>query len=77
MTLIVCIAIIILVISGILIGMYLEYKDFNNGICPKCGKPLIWFDTDSQGGRGYCCNKCRYFVWVSYSCIDKKYKNKI
>lgn len=75
MILIVCIALIILVITGILIGMYLEYKDFNNGICPKCGKPLILFDTDSQGGRGYCCSKCMHVAWVSYHWIDKKFKD--
>lgn len=73
---IICILIVVLAISGVLIGMYFEYKDFNNGICPKCGKQLKYFDTDSQGGRGYCCNECRYFTWVSYHWIDKKYKNK-
>lgn len=75
MILIVCIALIILVITGILIGMYLEYKEFNNGICPKCGKRLKHFDTDSQGGRGYCCCDCHYFTWVSYDCVDKKFKD--
>ena len=47
---------------------------FSPAICPKCGKKLKWFDTDSQGGRGYCCHDCRYFIWVSYNCVDKEYK---
>jgi endogenous inhibitor of DNA gyrase (YacG/DUF329 family) len=59
--------------SGIIWAMNQEYKEYNNGICPKCGKPLKWFDTDSHGGRGYCCNECRYYVWVSYDWIDKEY----
>lgn len=51
-----------------------KHKEFNNGVCPKCGKQLKHFDTDSQGGRGYCCNDCHYFTWVSYDCVDKNFK---
>ena len=54
-------------------GIYLEKKDFNKGICPKCGGKLHLFDTDSQGGRGYCCHKCPYFTWISYNCVDKNF----
>lgn len=75
MVIIICILIVILVISGISAAMYLEYRGFNKGTCPKCGRPLRWFDTDSQGGRGYCCNKCKYYTWVSYNSVDKNYKN--
>lgn len=64
----------VLVICGILYGIHIEKKGFNNGICPKCGKKLKWFDSDSQGGRGYCCHDCRYFTWVSYDLVDKYYK---
>ena len=65
----------ILIICGIILyGIHIEKKDFNSGICPKCGKKLKWFDTDSQGGRGYCCHDCRYFIWVSYNCVDKDYE---
>lgn len=38
------------------------------------GGKLKYFDTDSQGGRGYCCDKCKYFTWVSYYFVDKIYK---
>lgn len=72
----ICILIIILVICGIGYCIHCERVEFNNGICPKCGKPLKFFDMDSQGGRGYCCNDCRYYTWVSYNCIDKKYNNQ-
>lgn len=72
---IVCIIIAVL-ISGIPIAMYCEYKSFNNGICPKCGKPLLRFDTDSHGRRGYCCRRCVYYTWISYYWVDRNFKNK-
>ena len=44
-----------------------EVKKYNNGICPHCGGKIEHFDTDSQGGRGYCCTKCRkYYIWISW-----------
>lgn len=72
---IICIIIILFVLVGCLYGHYSEAKDFNNGICPKCGNKLEYFDTDSQGGRGYCCRKCEYYTWVSWF-ADKKYRKK-
>lgn len=77
MDIIVCIIIAIVgicILCGILYGIKVERKKFNNGVCPKCGKQLKHFDTDSQGGRGYCCNDCHYFTWVSYDCVDKNFK---
>lgn len=65
---------IIILILGITCTIYVERKNFNNGMCPKCGKQLRFFDIDSQGGRGYCCNDCNYYTWVSYDCVDKNYK---
>ena len=69
------IILIILIIGFIVcasIGIMLEKKDFNNGICPHCNNKLRNFDTDSQGGRGYKCN-CGYYTWVSYNCVDKNF----
>lgn len=71
----VCSLIIAFVLFGIIYGIYVEKHDFNNGYCPRCGEKLKHFDTDSQGGRGYWCSDCRYFVWVSYDIVDKKYKS--
>ena len=62
------------IFCGILYAIYSEYKEFNKGICPKCGKRFRLFDMDSQGGRGYCCNDCGHYVWVSYDCVDKNYR---
>ena len=56
------------------IGARLETKGFNNGICKRCGNKLRYFDTDSQGGRGYTCDKCDYTTWVSYERVDRKFR---
>jgi predicted RNA-binding Zn-ribbon protein involved in translation (DUF1610 family) len=78
--LIIDIAIILLIIAlmvGLpLIGIHLEKEGYNNGRCPKCGKSLYHFDTDSQGGRGYCCPDCYYATWVTYRIVDKNYKEE-
>lgn len=50
-----------------------EYKTFNKGVCKNCGGPLVCFDMDSQGGRGYICKNCRFTTWVSYPWVDRKY----
>ena len=48
-----------------------EKDSFNDGICPKCGKPLKHFDNDSQGGQGWCCDNCGYITWVTWFNGDK------
>lgn len=62
-----------IVIVGVLIVRTHEKRMYNNGICRECGYPLRHFDTDSQGGRGYICDACKYYCWVSYN-VDKNYK---
>ena len=74
MMIIVLFVLIIMLITGSVIGFILERKGFNNGICPHCDKELRYFDTDSQGGRGYCCD-CGDCTWISYKCIDSANKN--
>ena len=69
---IVCIAALIMLFTGY-IASSIEAKDFNDGKCPNCNKKLKHFDTDSQGGRGYCCRECGYYTWVSYKTVDKKF----
>ena len=56
----------------LLIGIYArsaEKKDYNNGVCKKCGKKLKYFDSCTFGDRGYMC-KNGHTVWVSYPGID-------
>ena len=52
-----------------------ERKMFNSGICPRCGFPLMCFDTDSHGSRGYTCKRCYYVTWIFYKSVDKKALN--
>lgn len=70
----------ILVISWIISFFIIikhEKKEFNNGICPRCGERLEHTSTDSQGGRLYSCPKCnKYDVWISYGCVDKEYRKE-
>lgn len=58
-----------------LIGIWLERKEFNNGVCLRCQERLKFFDYDSQGGRGYKCESCGYKVWISYNTVDRRYEN--
>lgn len=61
-------------VVGNLINLCIEYKDFNGGVCPKCGKPLVKMDVDFKGeGRGYSCPGCIHVAFVSFHWIDKKY----
>lgn len=53
-------------ISSIIIFRKQEKKEWNNGICRKCGGTLEHFCNDSQGGIGVCCNKCGAVYWFNY-----------
>lgn len=67
-------AFIALLLLGLLlsaIAIFREKQEFNNGICPECYRKMRYFDTDSQGGRGYICTKCKRVVWVSWPGVDK------
>lgn len=73
MKVVVFVVIFILVfISCIIYAIHSESKFYNHGKCKECGNDLRHFDTDSQGGRGYCCDQCGYHTWVSYNCVDKR-----
>ena len=67
---------IVAAMIGALVGICIETYNWNNGRCRKCGGKLVFFDYDSRGGRGYCCedNRCRHNVWISYTCVDRKRK---
>lgn len=86
---------ILCVILGILIslliisvGVFLEKRDFNNGICPDCGATLRFFDTDRKNMEityfevylkdgttfdfDYKCNKVDYGKGDYIVCIHKE-----
>lgn len=72
--LVIALIICILLLAFSSLGVKWERENYNNGICPHCNVPLRFFDTDSQGGRGYTCDKCNYTTWVSYNRVDKDYR---
>lgn len=61
------------------IGYFWIYRNekrlWNNGVCPYNGKAWVYFDTDSQGGRGY--KSDGYICWISTPFVDKNYDKEI
>ena len=58
---------ILAMVVGAYIGRRYEIKRYNNGVCAHCGAKLRHFDNDSQGGRGYVCDSCKDYIWVSWN----------
>lgn len=67
---------VVVFVGMVCVGIILETAEFNDGICPRCDKKLRHFGNTSQGNRGYICDKCGYAAWVSYNCVDKKYRKE-
>lgn len=67
-------------IGIVYLGYRLDVYAWNGGICRICGGRMNWFDTDSQGGRGYRCENDNWepekhphrCVWISYPRVDMK-----
>ena len=65
---------IILTIIAIMtiIEIYIANKQFNKGICPKCGGHLVLTSLDNSGSRLYTCQDCKeHKVLVCIKYIDK------
>lgn len=54
-------------------GYFYEKKIWNNGKCSKCQSQWNYFDSTSQGDRGYKCD-CDEYIWISYPWIDRNQK---
>lgn len=46
-------------------------KDYNHGICPKCGTKLKHYNTTRDNYREYECSSCGFKVPVWHYTIDK------
>lgn len=55
-----------LLVAATIFMRFFERREFNRGTCRKCGGRYRYFDTDSQGGDGYCCDKCGKVIWVNW-----------
>lgn len=63
------VALLVAIPVGIGLAVFNERKHWNRGVCRKCAGRWLYFDTDSQGGRGYKCEG-GHTVWISYPWID-------
>lgn len=63
---ILAISIILIYIIICFIAYFVEKRNFNNGICPKCGNPLKHFDDCFCGDQGWTCDNCGYTTWISW-----------
>ena len=52
------------------IGPITERRTWNKGICKENGIKWVYFDTDSQGGRGYKAGNIK--CWISWPRVDCK-----
>lgn len=50
------------------VGWYLEFKDWNYGICKESGQPWISFSVDSSGAIGYKDHHGHY-IWISFGTV--------
>lgn len=65
---------LVLLASGVGWAYLGEKRAWNGGLCPHCLSSWEQRDTDSQGGRMYCCPGCRGAIWVSYP-VDRYHEN--
>jgi len=54
-----------------------ERKQYNKGICTKCGKKLEFYMYNRKTWeRGYCCRNCNRIIWVGFKIVDKNLIDK-
>lgn len=56
-------------------GIFMEKKQWNKGLCKKCGTSLRYLGLDLQGSRRYCCNRCNYDLSISFPFVDNPKRN--
>lgn len=53
------------------VGVICQFRDWNNGVSRYDGSPWQYFDTNSQGGRGYVDSSDNY-IWIDVPFLDRK-----
>ena len=61
--------IILAIVCGMIWQRSNEIRWWNGGICKDTGEPWEYFDTTSQGCRGY--KSGAVYTWISYN-VDKR-----
>ncbi len=57
------------------IAWFIDILSWNRGICKENGLSWEYFDTDSQGGRGYKAGD--YTTWISWPFVDRSYRRQM
>ena len=57
------------IVCGGIAGYVCDRRSWNGGVCRDTGEPWVYFDTDSQGGRGY--KSGENCTWISWPGIDR------
>lgn len=66
-------------IMGFIVVPLKQKKEFNNGICPKCGGIFLPEDMDSGGSTMWCCSnrECDNTIWIDRDRITRRHEEKI
>lgn len=56
--------------AGAAASILAERREWNGGVCKKSGKPWRYFDSDSEGGRGY--TDGEHYCWISWPFVDRE-----
>lgn len=54
------------------LAIHKERKNYNKGICPKCGGTFITTHKYVDEAREYHCSNCDNTIWVTFGCIDRE-----
>ena len=66
------VGVLLFMFCGMLWARGWEKKEWNGGFCTECpGSKVVYFDSTSQGCRGYRCDECQRRIWISYPGVDK------
>lgn len=60
---------VVVYVLGIFLAYSFERREWNHGVCRENGLPWVYFDSDSQGGRGYKAGD--RFCWISCPWVDR------
>jgi hypothetical protein len=51
-----------------------EKRLWNKGKC-RCGRAWECFSLSTDSGRGYSCQACEKFIWITFRGIDESYRS--
>ncbi len=68
LTFVVCVLIAVPVLMAL--AWWHDAYEWNGGVCRLSGRKWVYFDTDSQGGRGYMDGDGNT-AWISWPLVDR------